>query len=235
MPSSTTASLLHAVRSHGIFGLARWRDECLRTRVAPEAVQAALQAGATALRLTAPIGTVFPSPEPGLRQASWQRNAYTHRMAAETLWVVEAIEAILRQPAQRTPIEQTTAALHEAILTFSDGELQLGRPLHLIVREWPCFDPVAGYADLPLERALTHAWIARTPSALTEDDKLTLRMALGSHALNPSSDLSHHVLAARPAARVLGTGDVERVEAAVASAPAAAVQAPVQTPPALGM
>jgi hypothetical protein len=233
--ASTTSSLLHSVRSHGVFGLALWRDECVRKDVAPALMQDALRDGLVALRATTPAMIAEqPVPESGLRGVLWRRTLISHHLAAEAIGIADALDVVLRGGVTRSPTEQATAALHAAIVEHSDGERRLGYALHPIVKQWPRFDPIAGYGDPPFERALAVAWMKRSGSALSDQDHMTLRLALKTHANRPTVDFADHVAAAVQFAGGLVSPDDVRVEAAVEPAAVEAARAvAVEAPPPL--
>ncbi|MBW7932056.1 MAG: hypothetical protein H3C62_00315 [Gemmatimonadaceae bacterium] len=105
-----------------------------------------------------------------------------------------------------------------------------------IVRQWPVFDPAAGYAESQFERGLGEAWLRHhsrllEPSLPSEGDRMMLAMALQLHQGQPSATFADLVDQSAHASQLLTEAALARPTAATAPLDASPSVGPTFSPP----
>jgi hypothetical protein len=204
-------SLTRNVRSHGLLGVALWRDEVQLARWDAPRIRSALADGIAELRRTAATDVArLPVPATGMRRVSWRRTSITQELAAESQLIGEVLARMDFSSAR--PLDVLNDGLRRAIVVLADRERQLGTPVTEIVREFPRHDPSSGYSDAAYERSLANMWLAMPHSHLTDADCATLQLALASHQRYPERDFSDLVRASEEFGERFKPEHIVRVE-----------------------
>lgn len=208
-PSPATVlalQLVRLVRTQGLAGVAYWREMFQIAQVDEASLRAALQQAAPAVDvpdLRGPMVMATSADEDAdffvkdahtahlPERVRWEATPYTVTLAGEAMCFGESLRESLRTTPTLSPWQQLERAQCEAIVRWSTAQQRCGVSVPDIARQWPVFDPAAGFSDSLFERQIAESWLRhqgpqRTPSLPDEADRMMLAMALHLHQAHPT-------------------------------------------------